>query len=61
MNVILVILFIALLLNAVLLGASRSPKAKGIVNEAGTKRLFIYMAVIVLLIIITGIIKTNFP
>lgn len=59
MNIILGFLFFGLFLCAVMLGASRSPKAKGIVDRVGTKRLSIYMVVIIALIIVAGIIKTN--
>ena len=59
MNTLLVILFIGLFICAVMLGASRSPKAKGIVDPAGTRRLGIYLVLIISAIIIVGILKSN--
>ncbi len=58
MTVLLVILFVALFLCAVILGASRSPKAKGIVNEKTFYAVAICAVVIMAVIIVIGI--TNF-
>ena len=59
MNVLLIILCIALFICAVLIGATRSPKAKGIIDAGRAKQLVIYAVVIVALIIIVGLIKSN--
>jgi hypothetical protein len=59
MTVALVVLFIALFVCAVIFGGSRSPKAKGIVDPAGAKRLGIYMVLIIVAIIILGIVKSK--
>lgn len=59
MNSLLIVLFIALFLCAILIGAARSPKAKGVVDQTRVKRLGIYAAAIIALIIIVGLIKNN--
>jgi hypothetical protein len=59
MNILLVILFIGLFLCAVMFGASRSPKAKGIVDPPGTRRLALYIVLIIAAIVIVGIVKSN--
>ncbi len=58
MTLLLVILFVALFLCAVIIGASRSPKAQGIVNEKTVYAVAISAVVIIALIIVIGI--TNF-
>ncbi len=55
MDIILVILFIGLLLCAVMLGASRNPKAKEIIDDKAVKTLTIYTVGIIVLIVIIGI------
>jgi preprotein translocase subunit Sss1 len=59
MNIILGFLFFALFLCAVILGASRNPKAKEIVNEKAVKTIGFYALGIIALIIVISIIRSN--
>ncbi len=59
MNIVLGVLFVALFLCAVILGASRNPKAKEIINEKAVRTVGFYALGIIALIIVLGIVRSN--